>query len=137
MLQELGYASRHYGITSGELVGMATSVPASLVRISDYIGTLSPGSHADFIVIDAKVDPSKPNPLDPVVKATPANVTLVVVGGQPVYGDEKLLKQLLPNAEVEKIRVYGADKAVAPFGRRRKRQEMEARRYQRPPEKGA
>ena len=37
---------------------------------------------------------------------------LVVVGGQPIYGDEKLLEQLLPNAELHKITVCGADKVV-------------------------
>jgi 5-methylthioadenosine/S-adenosylhomocysteine deaminase len=112
MLQELGYASRHYGVSSADLVSMATSTPAKLVRISDYIGSLAPGLYADFVAIDVKIDPNKPNPLDPVVKATPANVALVVVGGQPIYGDEKLLAQLLPNVELYKIRVCGADKAV-------------------------
>jgi 5-methylthioadenosine/S-adenosylhomocysteine deaminase len=101
MLQELGYAARHYGISSGDLVNMATS-----------IGTLAPGRYADFVALDVKIDPTKPNPLDPVVKATPANVALVVVGGEPIYGEEKLLRQLLPNTELEKIKVCGADKVV-------------------------
>jgi 5-methylthioadenosine/S-adenosylhomocysteine deaminase len=112
MLQELGYASRHYGLSSGDLVSMATSAPAKLVRIFDFVGALSSGLYADFVVLDVKVDPTKPNPLDPVTKATPANVALVVVGGEPIYGDEKLLTQLRPNAQLHRIRVCGADKAV-------------------------
>jgi hypothetical protein len=112
MLQEMGYASRHYGIGSSNLLAMATSTPAKLVRISDYIGALTPGRYADFVVINAKIDPTQPNPLDPVIKATPADVTLVVVGGQPVYGDEKLLKQLLPGSDPDRIKVCGADKGV-------------------------
>jgi len=113
MLQEIGYASRHYGIASGDLVNMATSTPAKLVRISDYIGSLVPGNYADFVVINVKVDPMKPNPLDPVVKATPANVALVVVGGQPIYGDYNMMKQLLPaGSDPDKLKVCGAEKAV-------------------------
>ena len=112
MLQEIGYVSRHYGIGSSDLLAMATSTPAKLVRISDYIGALAPDTYADFVVINVKVDPTKPNPLDAVVKATPADVALVVVGGQPVYGDEKLLKELLPHADVDEIKVCGVDKAV-------------------------
>ena len=112
MLQEIGYAFRHYGISSGDLVAMATSTPANLVRISDYVGALAAGRYADFVVIDVKVDPTKSNFLDPVVKATPADVALVVVGGKPVYGDEALLKQISPSADLDIIRVCGADKAI-------------------------
>ena len=113
MLQEIGYASRHYGIASSDLVNMATSTPAKLVRIPDYIGSLIPGTYADFVVVNVKIDPMKANPLDPVVKATPADVTLVVIGGQPVYGDYAMMKQLLPTgSDPDKLTVCGADKAV-------------------------
>jgi 5-methylthioadenosine/S-adenosylhomocysteine deaminase len=112
MLQEIGYASRHYGINSSDLLAMATSTPAKLVRISDYIGTLAAGKYADFVVINAKVDPTLPNSLDSVVKATPADVLLVVVGGQPIYGDEILLKQLAPSANLQKLKVCGSYKVV-------------------------
>jgi 5-methylthioadenosine/S-adenosylhomocysteine deaminase len=97
MLQEMGYVARHYGIGSGDLLNMATSIPAKLVRISDYVGVLERDKYADFVVINAKVDPTKPNPLDPIIRATPADVALVIAGGQPIYGDPGLLKQLLPS----------------------------------------
>jgi cytosine/adenosine deaminase-related metal-dependent hydrolase len=114
MLQEIGYASRRYAtIGSNDLVAMATSVPAKLVRIAEQVGTLAPGKLADFVVINVSVDPAKPTPLDAIVKATPGNISLAVVGGKPVYGDRALLKQLLPsNAEPDVIWVCGAEKAV-------------------------
>jgi hypothetical protein len=114
MLQEIGYVSRHYGaIGSSDLVAMATSVPAKLVRVSDDIGVLSPGKLADFIVVNVNVDPTKSAPLDPVAKATPADISLVVVDGKPLYGNKALLNQLLPTgAETDVLRVCGAEKAV-------------------------
>jgi hypothetical protein len=113
MLQEMGYAARHYGISSGDLIAMATSVPAQMARIADYIGSLAPNKFADFVVINVKVDVNKPNPLDPVVKAGPADVALVVVGGQPLYGDSQLLDQVLPaGTRTDKLMVCGVEKAI-------------------------
>ena len=114
MLQEIGYVSRHYGtIGSSDLLAMAISVPAKLVRVADRIGDLSPGKFADFIVVNVNVDPTKASPLDPVIRATPADISLVVVDGKPIYGDKSVLKQFLPaGAETNAIRVCGAEKAV-------------------------
>jgi 5-methylthioadenosine/S-adenosylhomocysteine deaminase len=115
MLQEIGYAARRYGgaVNSDQLVAMATAMPAKLARISDYVGALAPNKLADFVVINVKVDPSRPNPLDPVVRATAADVALVVVGGQPLYGDKTLLAQLLPaGTKIHEFTVCGAQKAV-------------------------
>ena len=50
-----------------------------LARVGDYIGSLAPKKLADLLVINA-----------------PADVMLVVVGGQPLYGDSSLLVQVLP-----------------------------------------
>jgi cytosine/adenosine deaminase-related metal-dependent hydrolase len=114
MLQEIGYAARRYGaVNSAELVAMATSTPAKMARISDYVGALAPHRFADFVVVNVKVDPTKPNPLDPVAKATAADVALVVVGGQPLYGDKALLAQVLPaGTKTDEFTVCGAQKAV-------------------------
>jgi 5-methylthioadenosine/S-adenosylhomocysteine deaminase len=113
MLQEMSYAARHYGVNSGDLAAMATSMPAKMARISDYIGALAPNKLADFVVINVAVDPTKSNPLDPVVRATPADVALVVVGGQPLYGDPALLTQLLPTGtKIDQMIVCGAQKAI-------------------------
>jgi 5-methylthioadenosine/S-adenosylhomocysteine deaminase len=114
MLQEVGYAARRYpAITSADLIAMATSTPAKIARLDAQIGALTPGKLADFIVINATVDPKAPRPLDPVVNATAANIVLVVVGGQPLYGDPSLLAQLLPfGAKLDQMTVCGAKKAI-------------------------
>ncbi|QQO33216.1 amidohydrolase family protein [Bradyrhizobium diazoefficiens] len=113
MLQEMGYAARHYGVKSDDLIKMATSTPAKMARISDYVGSLAPNKFADFVVVNVTVDPTKPTALDPVVKATPADIALVVVGGQPIFGDPALLTQLLPTGTaVDQMTVCGATKAI-------------------------
>ncbi|HEX4409064.1 MAG TPA: amidohydrolase family protein [Xanthobacteraceae bacterium] len=115
MLQEMGYVARRYpSITSGDLIAMATSTPARMARISSQIGSLAVGNFADFIVVSTEIDPAKTNPLDPVVKGTsPANISLVVVGGQPLYGDAQLLERFLPpGTKADKLMVCGAEKAV-------------------------
>ena len=115
MLQEMGYAARRYpSVSSSDLVAMASSVPAKMARISDHIGSLARDKLADFVVLNVPVDPAKPNPLDPIVKsATPADVALVVVDGQPLYGDPQLLVQVLPaGTKTDRLIVCNAEKAV-------------------------
>jgi 5-methylthioadenosine/S-adenosylhomocysteine deaminase len=113
MLQEIGYIARHYpAIAAPDLITMATSTPAKIARIDDMIGALTPGKLADFIVINAAVDPTAARPLDPVVNSTAASISLVVVGGQPLYGDAALVAQLLPGAKLDQMTVCGAKKAI-------------------------
>ncbi len=114
MLQEIGYASRHYpAIDSGDLIKMATSIPAQIARLDASIGDLSVGKKADFVVVKAKPDPKARNPtFDPVAKATPADIALVVVGGEPLYGDPALMMQLRPGATLDDMTVCGAPKKL-------------------------
>ncbi|WFU25149.1 amidohydrolase family protein [Bradyrhizobium sp. CB1717] len=113
VLQEIGYAARHHFVASEKLIEMATTAPAKMSRLDAYIGSLEPGKFADFVVVDAKIDPNAKKPLDPVVKATPADIKLVVVGGQAVYGDPTLLAQLLPQGtKLDTLTVCGSQKAV-------------------------
>lgn len=113
MMQELSYAARHHFVASDKLIKMATSSAAKISRLDTYIGSLEPGKMADFIVVDAKIDTAAKSPLDPVVKATPADIKLVVVNGQPVYGDPMLMAQLLPTgSKLDALTVCGSPKAV-------------------------
>jgi hypothetical protein len=114
MLQEIGYASRRYpAIDSEDLIKMATSIPAQIARLDASIGDLSVGKKADFVVLKAKRDSKARNPIfDPVAKATPANILLVVVGGEPLYGDPDLMKQLRPGAALDDVQVCGAPKKL-------------------------
>jgi 5-methylthioadenosine/S-adenosylhomocysteine deaminase len=113
VLQEISYAARHHFIASEKLIEMATTSPAKMSRLDAYIGSLEAGKYADFVVVDAKIDPNAKKPLDPIVKATPADIKLVVVGGQAVYGDPALLAQLLPpGTKLDALTVCGSPKAV-------------------------
>ncbi len=114
MLQEVGYAARRYtALSSAQLVAMATAVPAAIARVDDQIGQLAPKKLADLVVINAKVDANASKPLDPVVKATPADVVLVMVGGEALYGDRAVLAQFLPpGTKLETMTVCGAEKAI-------------------------
>jgi 5-methylthioadenosine/S-adenosylhomocysteine deaminase len=109
MLQEIGYASRRYkNVSPTQLVAMGTSVPAKMARLDERIGSLSPGLMADFIVL--RGDKSKPHLA--TVQASPADIQLVVVGGQPMYGDTSVMSQLLPATSLESIVVCGAKKSL-------------------------
>ena len=109
MLQEMGYAFRKYKyFTSDQLVSMATSVPATISRLNDKLGSLSPGLLADVVVIRDKGD----TPSHTVVTATPADILLVIVGGQALYGNPDIMAQLLPGKTLEPLTVCGASKVV-------------------------
>lgn len=109
MLQEIGYAARRYNWFAPEqLIAMATSIPAKMSRLDDHLGSISPGMIADLVVI--RGDKSKP--FNSVVRASPADVLLVVVGGQAIYGDANILAELLPGAPLETLTVCGSRKAI-------------------------
>ena len=86
----------------------STTNPAKMVRIDDYVGSLTVGRMADFIVI--RTDPSMP--AQAVLKATPADIALVVIAGAPIYGDDEVMKQLLPSVKLEPLSVCGSKKLL-------------------------
>ena len=114
MIQEMSYVARRYpAITSADLIAMATSTPAKISRVDNQIGALTPGKLADFVVINTVVDPKAQRPLDAVVNSTAANMALVVVGGQPLYGDASLLAQMWPTGtKLDEMTVCGVKKAI-------------------------
>jgi cytosine/adenosine deaminase-related metal-dependent hydrolase len=95
MLSELGFASRFskdnlMGLLSDrDLFKMATSIPARIARIDDKVGSLQPGLLADFFVLKS----NSSNPFAALAQAEPGDVQLVVIGGVPVYGSQKLMGQ--------------------------------------------
>jgi 5-methylthioadenosine/S-adenosylhomocysteine deaminase len=107
MLQEIGYAGRQYKIAPDILISMATNIPASLVRMDDKIGNLRPGTYGDFVAVR-----STKEPLQSIVRATPADIVLVVVGGKPLYGDEHLMRQLRTGDQLDELTVCGSRKAI-------------------------
>ena len=81
-----------------ELVEMVTANPARSLKWEQYVGQLRPGLFADIVVIDKNVDENDrfPNPYKALISATEKDVQLVMVGGDPLYGDEMHMSLLKP-----------------------------------------
>lgn len=101
MLGEIGYASRYSHdrlagkLSNEQLFEMATSIPARIAGIDDKVGRIAPSLYADLFVL--KGDPA--HPFESLVSAHPADVELVLIGGNPLYGTPNLLSNLQVTAE--------------------------------------
>jgi 5-methylthioadenosine/S-adenosylhomocysteine deaminase len=120
MLAELAYVDRwqrdpknavQAPFTSQQLVEMVTIVPARLARLDDRIGRLAPGAAADLIVMRR---PAANAPAyDALVRQTPADLLLVVVGGTAVFGEPVLMRRLVADpAVLDPITVCGQPRLV-------------------------
>jgi hypothetical protein len=115
MIQELKYAADWNAkqspkiFSDAELVRMATIYPAQLAGLTDKIGTLARGRYADLLLIRR----NGKDPYAALLKASPADIRLVVVGGQPVYGDADLMETLVPPSQLESLSsICGKTKAL-------------------------
>jgi cytosine/adenosine deaminase-related metal-dependent hydrolase len=117
LLAELNYAAawnetqKPHLFTDRELVAMATSTPAELVGASDRLGALEPGHDADILVIKPEGN-AKHDAYWTLTHATAAQVMLVMVGGEPLYGDPDVLEKTGPSRPSEKIEVCGSSKTL-------------------------
>jgi hypothetical protein len=113
-LQELNYAATWNAgqnprvFTDAELVEMVTVNPAKLARLDDKIGSLKPGYFADLLVVGSE----ETDPYRALLNARPVDIRLVVVGGNPVYGDEDLMQGLAPAAPLEPVSLCGTKKLI-------------------------
>ncbi len=122
MLAELRYIDRWqrdknnpppFNFSSKELVDMATVIPARLAHLDDRIGKLTSGSAADLIVMRRPQQGDAATAYDALIRQTPGDLLLVIVGGTPVYGDLALMKQLVPDtSRLETIDVCGETRAI-------------------------
>jgi cytosine/adenosine deaminase-related metal-dependent hydrolase len=118
LLAELNYAAAWndaqtpHLFTDRELVAMATSTPADLIGASDRLGALEPGHDADVLVIRPEGDAAKHDAYWTLTHATAAQVMLVTVGGEPLYGDPDLLEKMGPSRPSERLEVCGSSKTL-------------------------
>jgi 5-methylthioadenosine/S-adenosylhomocysteine deaminase len=118
MLAELNYAASWnetqvpHPFTDRELVAMATSVPVGLIGAGDRLGALETGHDADLVVIRPETDGSKHDAYWALTHATAAQVMLVTVEGDPLYGDPDLLEKLSASHPAERLEVCGSSKAL-------------------------
>jgi cytosine/adenosine deaminase-related metal-dependent hydrolase len=105
VLEELNYAATWDAghnpriFTDAELVKMVTAYPAELAKLNDKIGTLEQHHLADLLIIQSE----KTDAYHALVTANPSDVRLVVIGGDPVYGDEDLMRGLQPDGEFQPV----------------------------------
>jgi 5-methylthioadenosine/S-adenosylhomocysteine deaminase len=112
MLAELQFASQlnHeqlFGLFSDrDLFEMATSIPARIARIDDKVGSIKPGLFADLFVLAGE----GAQPFSALTQARPTDIKLVLVGGTPLYGTEKLISQF--QVPIEYVDVCGTRMAL-------------------------
>ena len=89
LLDELRFADdwddTHFGdrLAADDLVAMVTTHAAQVVGYDDQLGSITEGFLADLVVVSG----SRVDPFQAIVDARPADVRLVMVGGQILYGD--------------------------------------------------
>ena len=114
LIQELAYASTWNAsqpqpvFSDSELAAMATLNAAVLAGTQDKIGSLSPGHLADLLVVRREAR----DPVGSLVHGDPSDILLVVINGQPVYGERPLAKALSPGAAWTGVRVAATTKVV-------------------------
>jgi 5-methylthioadenosine/S-adenosylhomocysteine deaminase len=96
-------------LTPRQLLDMVTSVPARAAGIDDEAGTLRAGLRADLVVLRGDAT----DPYGSVLRAGPREVQLVMIDGVPLYGDASLMRKFWASADLERIEVSNAAKAVA------------------------
>jgi 5-methylthioadenosine/S-adenosylhomocysteine deaminase len=80
-------------LTERQIVEMATVNAAKMVGWESRVGKIQPGMAADLLVID-DLRPTAGGGYRNLLNATEVNVQLVLVGGNPLYGDEKHMRRL-------------------------------------------
>ena len=115
MLQELAYAARWNAGQSSpvfsdkEFVDAVTATPAQLANVADKIGRIAPGSYADFLIVRR---PAAIDPYTAVVRTSPSDVKLVVIGGRPIYGQADLARAVNPSGRFESLSVCNMPRVI-------------------------
>lgn len=96
LMDELKIARRYLDfmgireIDDRELVEMATLNAARAIRLEQVIGRVAEGYQADLLLVPKK---RKKNPYTTLIQSTQDDVSLVVVNGQPLYGDPEMIEE--------------------------------------------
>ncbi|HEY0733711.1 MAG TPA: amidohydrolase family protein [Herpetosiphonaceae bacterium] len=85
--------------TDLELVRMATSTPAKILRWGHALGTIEPSKLADLFVVSGQ----RGDPYRKLIASTEADIQLVVIGGIPRYGTLDLMQRLGQEGEAWQV----------------------------------
>lgn len=99
-------------ITAKQLFQMVTTDAAKVSGVSEQLGRIAVGCAGDMFIAP-KLDS---DPFESLLLTTPKDIQLVFVDGAPVYGDNKMLRDVLPNASLDELEVEGAKKAIYLIG---------------------
>lgn len=102
MLDELKIARRYLNkmrvpanvISDRDLVDMATINGARAVGLDRTLGRVAPGYTANLLFVDRKLLQQAKDPWTALISATQKDVDLVVIGGEPLYGDLQLVQNV-------------------------------------------
>ncbi|OBH84234.1 hypothetical protein A5680_10195 [Mycobacterium sp. E2989] len=97
--------NQNHPMTAKELVTMVTSGAAGVAGLGDKLGRLEVGRAADLVVM-ARQDH---DPYESICQSTPAEVELVMIGGDVVYGQVGFVTVLFGHVdqEYESVRAWG------------------------------
>ncbi len=96
LLAEMRYGRDSYRRMYGEdlpaktIVDRVTVNPAKAFRMEDRVGSLEEGKLADVLVVKGVVD----DPYENLVQSKMEDIELLIIGGQPVYGEERFMDLL-------------------------------------------
>jgi cytosine/adenosine deaminase-related metal-dependent hydrolase len=102
LLQELRVAHECAGLGEAALERLVTSDSARLLRLADR-GKLEPGALADLLVLPAGM---------PLTAARRGDLRLVMLAGEPRYGDPEYLHRLAAPADFTAVEVDGRPKLL-------------------------
>ena len=91
-----------------DMLKMVTANPADAVGFTDKVGRIKAGLYADLAVYTKR---STGSAYRAVIDGTEADVRLVVIGGDPLYGDATVMKKLKPT-DSETMGACGFEKAI-------------------------
>ena len=90
-----------------DLVEMVTKNPAHTLKWENFVGTISPDKHADLLVIaDSNEDPYRA-----LINSIDSDVLLVIVDGDPLYGETEWMELLKPG-DYEEVKCNNMIKAI-------------------------
>ncbi|ORW88888.1 hypothetical protein AWB92_22440 [Mycobacterium sp. IEC1808] len=98
------------GLSDRDIVAMATSAPAAIVKWGALIGSIEPSKRADVTVIAAA---SSADPYAALIDAKETDVVLVLVDGRPVIGTKDLMSGFGVTGEALAL---GTDTRVVHYG---------------------
>lgn len=113
LLDEIRFAKKfaHKNLPSRALLQMVTTHPAQAIGRSNTLGTIEKGYEADLLLLKPiKAIQDKSSYYRTVISARQDQVALVVVGGQPLYGENSFIEKTAQFFEDEKVLKRGPEK---------------------------